>query len=140
MKIDTTYIERCIATLDRANTLLAQAEPVAIEYDLYRSACVKEFEIILEQSGNLLRKALKPYFYSAKAVDMLVFKDLFRQAVHRGLITDAAGERWLQYRDNRNSTAHDYGANFAEETLAILPAFIADASDLVLAIKQVEIE
>ncbi|MEO7119640.1 MAG: hypothetical protein ABIY62_01010 [Ginsengibacter sp.] len=39
-------------------------------------------------------------------------------------------ERWLQYRDNRNSTAHDYGVNFAAETLILLPQFIADATSL----------
>ncbi len=36
-------------------------------------------------------------------------------------------ERWLGYRDNRNDTAHDYGAGFANDTLALLPQFIIDA-------------
>jgi hypothetical protein len=44
---------------------------------MYRSAYIKEFEIILEQAGKLLRKCLKPWFHSPKAVDALVFKDLF---------------------------------------------------------------
>lgn len=39
--------------------------------------------------------------------------------------------RWLKYRDNRNSTAHDYGAGFAGETLKLLPGFIDDAKRLV---------
>ncbi len=81
MKIDTTYYERCITTLEKAHTMLLKANPENIDYDLYRSACVKEFEIILEQSGKLLRKALKPYFHSSKAADQLVFKDVFRHAV-----------------------------------------------------------
>ncbi len=38
--------------------------------------------------------------------------------------------RWFAYRDNRNSTAHDYGVGFAEETLRLLPDFIADARAL----------
>jgi len=42
----------------------------------------------------------------------------------------------LQYRDNRNNTAHDYGVNFAEETLTLLPQFIADASALAEAINK----
>jgi hypothetical protein len=29
--------------------------------------------------------------------------------------------------DNRNSTAHDYGQGFAEETLSLMPAFLKDA-------------
>ena len=136
MTIDTTYLERCIATLDKAQHLLKMADPENIDHDMYRSACVKEFEIILEQSGKLLRKVLKPYFHSSKAVDQLVFKEVFRHGVLRSILSSEACERWLQYRDNRNSTAHDYGVNFAEETLSMLPQFIADAKELVLAIQQ----
>ena len=44
-------------------------------------------------------------------------------------------ERWLEYRDHRNSTAHDYGVNFAEETLILLPQFISDATLLAEIIK-----
>lgn len=54
MKIDTTYYERCIETLEKAHSLLLKADPDNIDYDMYRSASVKEFEIILEQSGKLL--------------------------------------------------------------------------------------
>ncbi len=136
MKIDTAYYERCISTLEKAHGLLQKANPENIDYDMYRSACIKEFEIILEQSGKLLRKVLKPYFHSSKAVDDLYFKDIFRHAVLRNIITDETCERWMHYRDNRNNTAHDYGVNFAEEALVFLPQFITDASDLAKAIKQ----
>ncbi|WP_204336727.1 nucleotidyltransferase substrate binding protein [Cryomorpha ignava] len=101
-----------------------------IAHDMYRSACIKEFEIILEQSGKLLRKVLKPYFHSSREADKLYFKDIFRQAVLRSIISVESCDRWLQYRDNRNNTAHDYGVNFAEETLILLQQFIADATEL----------
>ena len=136
MSIETEYYERCIKTLQNAFTLLNNANPDTIDYDMYRSACIKEFEIILEQSGKLLRKTLKPYFPSSKEVDRLYFKELFRHAVLRSLIDDEVCERWLEYRDNRNSTAHDYGINFAEETLILLPSFITDALQFAEMIKQ----
>ncbi len=93
MKLDVAFLERCIATLDKALTLLQKSNLEDIDYEMYRSASIKEFEIILEQSGKLLRKALKPYFHSSKAVDQLVFKDVFRHAVLRSLITNEACER-----------------------------------------------
>ncbi len=136
MKIDTTYFERCISTLEKAHGLLLKADPDNIDYDMYRSASIKEFEIILEQSGKLLRKVLIPYFHSSKEVDKLYFKDLFRQAVLRSILTKETSERWLVYRDNRNNTSHDYGVNFAEETLLLLPQFIIDATDLAKIIKE----
>lgn len=130
MSIDTHFFKRCITTLQQAHTLLLKADPESIEYEMYRSACVKEFEIILEQSGKLLRKCLKPYFHSPKAVDRLVFKELFRQAAQHDLLSLEEVERWLTYRDNRNSTAHDYGVKFAEKTLVLLAQFAQDASQL----------
>ncbi len=69
-------------------------------------------------------------------MDKLYFKDVFRQAVLRGMISPEMCERWLEYRDNRNNTAHDYGVNFAEETLLLLPQFITDATALAQIIKQ----
>ncbi len=127
-KIDTTYLIRCINTLDKAYGLLLKANPEEIDYDMYRSACVKEYEIIIEQCGKLLGKALKPYFHSSQAVDKLYFKDIFKQCVLRSIISPELCERFLEYRDNRNNTAHDYGVNFAEETLILLPTFIKDAT------------
>jgi hypothetical protein len=92
--------------------------------------------MIMEQCGKLMRKALKPYFHSSKAVDKLFFKDVFKQAVLRSIITPQLCERFLEYRDNRNNTAQDYGANFAEQTLALLPGFIADAQLIAELLKQ----
>jgi len=135
-QIDTTYLERCINTLDKAYGLLQKSNPEDIDYDMYRSACVKEFEIIIEQCGKLLRKVLKPYFHSSKAVDQLFFKQIFKECVLRSIITPDLCERFLEYRDNRNNTAHDYGVNFAEETLVLLPTFITDAQLIVESIKQ----
>jgi nucleotidyltransferase substrate binding protein (TIGR01987 family) len=136
MVIDISYYERCIDTLAKAHKLLLQTDPDIIDYDMYRSACVKEFEIILEQSGKLLRKVIKPYYHSGIQVDRMYFKDIFREAVVRGIISPEMAERWLTYRDNRNNTAHDYGVNFAEETLSLLPQFILDATELAIIIKK----
>lgn len=135
-ELNTDYFKRCISTLERAFKALQGLSADHDHYDIYRAACVKEFEIILEQTGKLLKKCLKPYFASPKQVDQLNFKDIFRYAAKHGLIELEEAERWLIYRDNRNDTAHDYGAGFADETLALLPQFIVDASRINDVIKQ----
>jgi len=109
-------------------------------YDIYRAACVKEFELVLEQSGKLLRKRLAAFFASNQQADRLTFKDLFRYAAKHALIDTDTVERWLDYRDNRNATAHDYGRDFAETTLKLLPVFIVDAKALVDMIEAAEDE
>lgn len=50
MKLDVEHFERCINTIEKAYELLKQTDKSEIYFDLYRSACVKEFELILEQS------------------------------------------------------------------------------------------
>ncbi len=130
MTINTDFLVRCIDTLESAFQQMQQREPSDTFYDIFRAASVKEFEIVLEQSGSLLQKRLRPYFASNRQVDRLTFKDTFRHAVKRGLISAEACERWLTYRDNRNDTAHKYGEGFAETTLTLLPDFIGDAKDL----------
>jgi nucleotidyltransferase substrate binding protein (TIGR01987 family) len=131
LDIDTTYITRCIDALERAYQNLQQYSCEELEYDIFRSAVIKEFEIVLEQSGKLLKKILKPYFHSSKAVDNLYFKDIFREAGLHGLMSIDKVERWLAYRDNRNSTTHDYGAGLANETLLLMKQFIIDTRNLI---------
>ena len=130
MNINTDYLDRCIETLESAFNLLQQREPKEIDYDIYRSAGVKEFEIIAEQCGSLLKKRLRDYFASNREADKLYFKDIFRHAAKHSLITGDECERWLQYRDYRNDAAHRYGEDYAEEALIVLPAFIEDAKAL----------
>ena len=131
MSIDTAFLRRCIASLERVVLEIeTQEDREDTLYDIYRAACVKEFELVLEQSGKLLRKRLAAYFASNRHADRLNFKDLFRHAARHDLIELAAAERWLHYRDNRNETAHDYGEDFAEATLKLLPTFVDDAKAL----------
>ncbi len=134
MKLNTEHLDRCIQTLEGAVTRLTAEDEGSIEYDIFRNATIKGFELTLEMSGKLLKKALKPYFASPKAVDQLVFKDIFRNASKHGLLSLEEVERWMTYRDNRNTTAHDYGKEFVEKTLKLLPQFIADAKRLKQAI------
>lgn len=136
MNINTDFLVRCIGTLEAAHAALPDHEPNSVMYDIYRAACVKEFELALEQGGKLLKKRLRPYFASNRQADRLNFKDCFRHAAKHGLISMEACERWLTYRDNRNSTAHDYGEHFAEATLKLLPKFIADAAELAAVISE----
>ena len=131
MTIQTDYLDRAIGNLEQTITQLQQQQQGTPLYEICRTACIKQFEIALEQSGKLLKKRLEPYFASHKQADRMEFKDIFRHATKHGLLTTAACERWFKYRDNRNTTAHDYGERFAKQTLKLLGDFISDAKALV---------
>ncbi|MYH60504.1 MAG: nucleotidyltransferase [Caldilineaceae bacterium SB0675_bin_29] len=134
MTISTEHIRRCIQTLRTAWDGLERYEAGDVMYEIYRAACVKEFELVLEQSGRLFKKKLRPYFASNRQADQLTFHDIFRYAAKHCLISGDSCERWLEYRAVRTVTAQEYGEQFAERTLEILPQFVADAEELVNAI------
>ena len=143
-KINVDYLNRCVRALESAYKKMKEKpldlDSDDISYEIYRAACIKEFEIILEQSGKLLRKRLRAWFSSHQEADRLTFKDLFRYSAKHGLMDVQQSERWIGYRDNRNNIVHDYGEGFAEETLKILPDFISDAKTLVKVLKSAEEE
>lgn len=128
--LSTNHLQRTITTLQHSYEMLTKAQVGSIEYEVARNATVKSFELCLETAGKLLRKCLKPYFASARQVDELVFKDLFRHAHKHGFFNAEEVERWLAYRDNRNQTAHDYGEGFAEETVKLIQPFLRDVLQL----------
>ena len=138
MGLNVEHLLRTAATLEQA-VLAVNRTPCSDEvmYDLYRNAAIKSFELSLETAGKLLRKALKLYGGSPRSVDALVFNDVLRHGGKHGLLDAAAVERWLQYRANRNNTAHDYGVGFANQTLTLLPGYLADVRALAEVLQKV---
>ena len=130
MSLQTDHLKKCLVTLDAALHKLKSSPAGSVEYDIYRNAVIKGFELSLETSGQLLRKALKLFYANPSAVDDLTYKDVLRSAAKHRLLTPEAVTRWFTYRDNRNLTAHDYGAALAEDALNVLPEFIRDARAL----------
>jgi nucleotidyltransferase substrate binding protein (TIGR01987 family) len=138
MSLNVEHLLRTAATLEQA-LLAIERTPTedAVMFDLFRNAAIKSFELSLETAGKLLRKALKAYGGSPRSVDALVFNDVLRHAGKHGLLDQQGVERWLAYRANRNTTAHDYGEGFANVTLKLLPAYLGDVRTLAAPLQQV---
>lgn len=131
MPLNVEHLLRTANTLEQAVLALQNtADRESVLHDLYRNAAIKSFELSLETAGKLLRKALKLYEASPRGVDALVFNDVLRHAGKHALLSTDEVERWLTYRANRNSTAHDYGVDFANQTLALLPNYLRDVRAL----------
>lgn len=139
MALDASHLHKRCDTLEQALLAIDRHPEVSdsVLFDLYRNAAIKSFELSLETAGKLLRKALKAFEASPRSVDALVFNDVLRHAGKHGMLSSAEVERWLAYRANRNSTAHDYGAGFANDTLQLLPAYLQDVRNLALALQKV---
>lgn len=137
MALNVEHLLRTANTLEQALLAInAHGKNDDVLFDLYRNAAIKSFELSLETAGKLLRKALKAYSGAPREVDQWVFNDVLRHAGKHGLMDSATVERWLAYRANRNNTAHDYGAGFANDTLKLLPTYLHDVRALAPAIQK----
>jgi len=136
MKLNFDHLQRCSLTLERSLQSMGTTQPGSVDYEVFRNAVIKSFELTLETAGKLLRKVIKDYVGSPKTVDALVFKDVLRHAALHGLLSAAELERWLIYRDSRNDTAHNYGEQFADTTLALITDFQRDALALYETLRQ----
>jgi hypothetical protein len=130
MSLNTEHLRRCIETLRSSMALYDESPAASIHQEVFRNAIVKGYELAQETSFKLLKKALRAYGHGARTLDATTVKELLRLASNCGLMTIDEVERWFTYRDNRNSTAHDYGELFARETLLLLPGFLDDVTRL----------
>ncbi len=130
MYLNVDHLRRCMQTLDSSLTLYRKAEPDSIDQEVFRNAIVKSYELTQETAFKLLKKALKAYGHIGKKLEATPVKDILRLAAVHDLMTLEEVERWFRYRDNRNNTAHDYGAQFADQTLVLIPDFLQDIATL----------
>lgn len=135
MNLSTDHLNRCIRTLESSMAMYRESKPESIEQEVFRNAIVKGYELSQETSFKLLKRALRDFGHGGKKLDAFPVKELLRLSATHGLMTLEEVERWFSYRDNRNSTAHDYGEGFAKETLVLLPGFIHDARVLEVALR-----
>lgn len=129
--LNTDHLLRCRQTLESSLRFYQQAEAGSIDQEVFRNAIIKGYELTQETAFKLLKKALKAYGHTGKKLESMTVKDVLRLAATHSLMGLEEVERWFVYRDNRNNTAHDYGAAFAEQTLVLMPAFLQDTSQLI---------
>ena len=67
LRSEFPILERTTYLINNSLVLLRQAEPESIDYEIFRNAVVKGFELTLEPAGKLLRKILKIYTGSPRA-------------------------------------------------------------------------
>lgn len=128
--LNTDHLDRCRQTLESSLFMYQQAKAGSIDQEVFRNAIVKGYELAQETAFKLLKKALKAYGHGGKKLESTPVKEILRLAAVHDLMTLEEVERWFAYRDNRNNTAHDYGEAFAEQTLMLMPDFLADVARL----------
>lgn len=128
--LNINQLRRCMKTLDSSLVFYQAAESDSIEQEVFRNAIIKGYELTQETAFKLLKKALKAFGHGGKKLEATPVKDILRLAAVHDLLTLPEVELWFAYRDNRNNTAHDYGEQFANDTLTLILAFLQDIATL----------
>ena len=130
MKLDLTSWKRALASLQRA---IVRATAAATDAEL-RDAVIQRFEYSYELSWKMLKRHLEQVVADPGMVDQWSFKELMREAAERGLI--GAVEPWIEYRYQRNMTAHAYDEDKARGVYESARSFLIDAQNLLAAVEQ----
>lgn len=118
-----TYTDR-LSELNTALARLKEALP-QVQNQLDKDGAIQRFEFVFE----LLWKTLKDYAEDKGRLDASSPKDAFRVAADLGLIDNP--QVWFDFLKNRNTAAHIYSEQSANEVYSQIPFFVT-ATDLLI--------
>lgn len=124
-----TKREAAISQFEKALKRLREVLSVP-KTDITRDSAIQRFEFTLDISW----KALKAFLEESKGVISSSPKDCFREAYRQNIID--YDEAWIRLVDMRNSTAHTYNEDFAEEVYRQLPDALRHFEILLSAVKK----
>jgi nucleotidyltransferase substrate binding protein (TIGR01987 family) len=130
MKLDLSSWARALDSLQRG---IARAQAAPADEEL-RDAVIQRFEYCYELSWKMLKRHLEQVIPDPASADQWSFKEMMREAAERGLIAEV--EPWLEYRHQRNQTAHIYDEEKARLVYGSAVAFLKDARTLLRAVEE----
>ena len=95
-------------------------------------SCVKRFEYTLETSWKLAKKVFIQNY--GKTEKELTMNNIFRLMQGYGFIEN--WERWRNYYQKRNDTAHEYNLVKSRKIIEIIPDFLKDTEMLIEKLKR----
>ena len=115
-QINIDALERANGRLGRFIALYVAVGNDRPEYDAFLAAVIKGFEFAYGQAINAIRRYVADYVLSPGQVGQMPLPDITRMAAKNGLI--GPPERWFDFRDWRNETAHEYFDDESAEKIA----------------------
>lgn len=132
MVLNLTSLEKAVESLDDAVKVSLDhgfmSKLSQEQADTVRAGVIQNFEFTYELCWKFIQRWLKEHKHSEDADHPRTRKDLFRIAAKSGLIDEP--ERWFDYGDARNITAHTYDRNTAQVVHGVALRFAKDAKEL----------
>lgn len=98
-----------------------------------KDSCIQRFEYTYESAKKIMNKYLKKEY--DKTEKDLAINNIFREMLGLGLLNNF--ENWIDYREKRNVTSHEYNDKWTYPILEIIPQFIEDVDFLIKSLNEV---
>ncbi len=92
-----------------------------------KDSCIQRFEYTYESAKKIMSKFLKKEY--DKTEKDLTINNIFREMYGLGLIKNF--EHWVDYREKRNTTSHEYNDQWTYPIIEVIPQFIVDIEFLI---------
>lgn len=98
-----------------------------------QDSCIQRFEYTYETAKKIMNKFLKKEY--DKSEQELSINNIFRLMYGLGLINNF--ENWVDYREKRNLTSHEYDRSNVSPIISIVPDFIKDTAFLTESLEKI---
>ncbi len=136
MKLDLSSLRKAVESLQKT---IKVADDDAFmsrldddQKDAIKAGVIHNFEFTYELCWKFMRRWLQVNL-GPVYVEGMSRRQLFRLSAEHRLIDDV--DRWMEYHDARNETAHTYDENTAEDVFETAQQFLADAQKLLRALE-----
>ena len=120
-ELDLSLLKNCFETLKECYSDYTNQSDEKLRIYI-KDSCIKRFEYTYETAKKIMNKYLKKEY--DKTEKDLSINNIFREMFALGLIKDF--ENWAEYREKRNTTAHEYDIKKTYPIIEIIPKFIDD--------------
>lgn len=105
-----------------------------------RDALIQSFEYTYELSFKTLKRFLKIYTQSNEEIDSMTYSQVIRLALSKNIIEGTSFQKWVEFREARNSTSHAYDEEISVKVSNIVPIFYTSALNLFNRMKDAELD
>ena len=136
MKLDLSSLRKAVESLEKtikvADDRAFMSRLNKDQKEAVRAGVIQNFEFTYELCWKFMRRWLDvnlgPVYVAGVSR-----RQLFRLSAEHRLLSDV--DRWMEYHDARNETAHTYDENTAEDVFETAQKFLADAQKLLQALE-----
>ncbi len=134
-ELDLTNLKKWFKSLSECYQDYVNQSDIKIK-SYIKDSCIKRFEYTYETAKKIMNKFLKKEY--DKSEKELSINNIFREMYGLDLINNF--ENWVDYREKRNFTSHEYNDSKTYIILDLIPQFIKDVEYLIISLEGVLID